>query len=45
MDAQSFIDCILGPGVDCECADMNEDGAVTPTDIPLFVTAMMNKSC
>ncbi len=40
-DIQAFVDCILGTGVNCACADVNEDGVVDMNDIPPFVSILL----
>jgi len=44
-DIQAFVDCALaGPGLapGCDCADMNGDSAIDPTDTGMFLDRLLN---
>lgn len=40
-DIQRYVDCNLGAGGDCSCADMNVDASVNVIDVPGFVSALL----
>lgn len=40
-DIQGFIDCFMGSGANCGCADMNGDTQLNSTDVDAFVGSML----
>jgi len=40
-DVQRFLDCLLGHGGDCSCADINVDGVLDLSDITAFVNDLL----
>jgi len=41
LDVQAFVNCEMGRGTNCGCADMNIDGMVDEKDIVIFVSAVI----
>jgi hypothetical protein len=41
QDVQTFVRCFLGGGSNCDCADMNENGATGGDDITRFVGRLL----
>jgi hypothetical protein len=41
LDIQGFIQCLLGPGSNCACADLDNNGSVTASDINPMVTLLL----
>lgn len=45
-DIQGFVDCSLGAGANCVCADLDGTPGIQPTDTAMFVDAMLlGSSC
>ena len=42
LDVQPFVDCIVGGGPGCDCADMTFDNHVNEDDTQSFIAALMN---
>ncbi len=40
-DAQPFVDCILGAGGSCDCADIDGSGAADENDVAAFIDLLM----
>lgn len=40
-DIGGFVDCILGSGANCRCADVDGSGSTTINDIPLFAAQLL----
>ncbi|MFQ5411194.1 MAG: hypothetical protein ACE5EC_02815, partial [Phycisphaerae bacterium] len=40
-DVQAFVDCFIGGGPSCDCADMDNSGTVEINDVGLFVEALL----
>ncbi len=43
-DIQAFVDCLLGSGTECACADADENGDVEEADIATFVGLLLNST-
>ncbi|HKQ46939.1 MAG TPA: glycoside hydrolase family 9 protein [Phycisphaerae bacterium] len=41
-DIDGFIDCIIGGGTNCPCADLDGNGSTTNSDVPPFVAQLLN---
>ncbi len=41
QDIQMFIGCYLGDGINCACADMDQDEALTPADVNAFANVLL----
>jgi len=41
-DVQGFLNCLLGAGGNCSCADTDGNGAVNSADVAALVTALMS---
>lgn len=41
LDIQDFVDCLVGVGAICECADLLGDGVLDINDVPDFVDDML----
>lgn len=44
LDVQTFVNCILGSGGDCACADLETDGLLDMSDVAAFVTDLLSGS-
>ena len=43
-DIQAFVNCLLGTGTECACADADENGSVQEADIATFVGLLLNNT-
>ena len=43
-DIQAFVNCLLGTGTECACADADENGSVQEADIATFVGLLLNST-
>jgi len=41
-DVQGFVDCLLGGGSNCDCADVDGVPGLSTADIPVFVNTIIN---
>jgi hypothetical protein len=42
LDVQMFVGCVLGDGTNCLCGDFDSSGAAGLSDVPDFVTALLD---
>src|SRR5262249_25270768 len=41
-DVQGFLNCLLGSGSNCSCADVDGNGVVNSADVVAFVSVLMS---
>ncbi|HVP09683.1 MAG TPA: hypothetical protein VMV94_00680 [Phycisphaerae bacterium] len=41
LDVQGFVDCVLGSGTNCACADIDRNGLLNVTDVDTFVSGLL----
>jgi hypothetical protein len=41
LDVQAFVNCMLGSGGDCACADVETDGILDTSDLTTFVNDLL----
>jgi hypothetical protein len=41
-DVQRFVNCLLGTGVDCACADVDGNGVVNSADVAGLISALLS---
>lgn len=44
LDVQAYVDCLLGSGKDCTCADFSALGGADLADLPSFVDVLLQES-